>query len=74
MEIKYLLQKRNTEYVMPFNRNVLRVALNMEEELIACIIAARYTIIIDKKMVEKAIKANMMEFLYMIYGYNKNFY
>jgi len=41
-----------------FNTNVLRVALNMQEEKIACIIVALYSCFIDEEMILRSIKTN----------------
>lgn len=41
---------------IPFNTNILRIALNKEEEKIASTIIAFYNVIIDEAMVIRAIK------------------
>lgn len=70
-EIKYLLQE--TEIGLPLNNNVLRCALNLREELIACILTYSYQILVDKKMVIRAIKTDQMKFLFYMFSMNKNF-
>lgn len=41
---------------IPFNTNVLRIALNKQEEKIASTIIAFYNVIIDEAMLIRAIK------------------
>lgn len=41
---------------MTFNTNVMRIALNMQEEKIACLIAAHYSVKIDEEMILRAVK------------------
>jgi hypothetical protein len=47
-----------TKVGMPFLTNVLRVALNMKEEMIACVLVFHYSrsLAIDEKMIVRAIK------------------
>ena len=53
LEIKFLL----TQSVgLIFNTNVMRIALNMQEEKIASIIAAYYYVKIDEEMILRAVK------------------
>ena len=42
----------------PFCTNVLRIALNRKEEVIASVIIANYHINLDEKMIIRAIKTN----------------
>jgi len=58
---------------MPFLTNVLRVALNFKEEMIASVLIAEYKISLDEQMVIRALKTNQMNFLYCCYAFNKNF-
>jgi hypothetical protein len=48
---------------MTFNTNVMRIALNMQEEKIASIIIAYYTVRIDEDMVIRAIRTGQLDFL-----------
>ena len=57
----------------PFNSNILRLALNLKEEMVASILAAKYQVVIDEKMMIRAIKTEQFDFLYYVYAYNKNF-
>ena len=57
----------------PFVTNVLRVALNFQEEKIAARIVADYKPKLDERMVDRAIKTNQLYFLYSIYAFNKNY-
>lgn len=52
-EIKDLLK---TSVALTFNTNVMRIALNMQEEKIACLLAAYYYIKIDEEMILRAVK------------------
>ena len=57
----------------PFCTNVLRIALNRKEEVIASVIIANYHINLDEKMIIRAIKTNQMQFLYCVWAFNKNY-
>jgi hypothetical protein len=52
-DIKFLLQ---TYVATTFNTNVMRIALNMQEEKIASLLIAYYQVKIDEEMVLRAIK------------------
>ena len=41
-DIKWLLREKMVEVGVPFNTNVLRIALNIKEEKLAAILAAYY--------------------------------
>jgi len=58
---------------MPFCTNVLRVALNFKEEMIASVLIAEYKISLDEQMVIRALKTDQMNFLYCCYAFNKNY-
>ena len=47
--------------------------MNKKEELIACMIAQGYTVMLEENMFIRAIKTNQMRFLYYVFAYNKNF-
>ena len=53
LEIKFLLK---TKVALTFNTNVMRIALNMQEERIASLLAAYYFIKVDEEMILRAIK------------------
>ena len=57
----------------PFMTNVLRIALNTKEETIASVIVAYYCVSIDDSMIRRAIKTAQMNFLDMVFAFNKNF-
>ena len=46
-----------------FNTNLLRVALHMEEDAVASVIAAYYEIVIDEDLFDSAVKKSMFGFL-----------
>jgi len=58
---------------VPFNTNILRIALNMKEEKIAQVLVAEYQIAIDEKMIIRAVKTKQMNFLYCVWAFNKNY-
>jgi len=41
---------------MLFNNNILRIALNLKEEKIASVLVAEYQVLINEKMMTRAIK------------------
>ena len=41
--------------------------------MVASILAAKYQVVIDEKMMIRAIKTEQFDFLYYVYAYNKNF-
>jgi hypothetical protein len=53
----------NTECAHTFNTNVLRIALNMQEEKIASCIIAFYKAKIDEAMVLRAVRTAQLNFL-----------
>jgi len=72
-EIKWLLNSKQTEVGIPFNTNILRIALNRKEEKIAQVLVAEYQIAIDEQMIIRAVKTRQMNFLYCIWAFNKNY-
>jgi len=52
-----------TEAGITFNTNVLRIALNLQEEKISSIIVAAYQCKLDEEMVLRAVKTNQLGFL-----------
>ena len=46
-EIKWLMQTKGVKAAVPFNTNILRIALNLREEKIAMMLVAFYEIEID---------------------------
>ena len=71
--IRWLLQNQDFEYAVPFNTNILRIALNVGEERIAEMLVYKYNIAIDEKMLIRSIKTRQMNFLYSVWAYNKNY-
>jgi hypothetical protein len=69
-DLLYLMKKRVGS---PFCTNVLRVALNQEEEIVASALIAYYKVHLDKKMIVRALKTKQMEFLYCVWAFNKNY-
>lgn len=59
-EIRFLLQSMIAQ---TFNTNVLRIALNMQEDKIASVIVSKYSCKIDEEMVMRAVKTAQMDFL-----------
>ena len=53
--IKWLLTDK--EIGIAFNTNILRICLNIKEELIAKLIVAYYQVAIDEKMIQRAVKS-----------------
>lgn len=74
-EIQWLLSThgQSTNVGTPFNSNILRLALNLKEELVASILVAKYQVVIDEKMMIRAIKTEQFNFMYFVYAYNKNY-
>ena len=58
---------------MPFNTNILRIALNVGEEMIAQVLVFKYNVAIDELMLIRSIKTRQMKFLYSVWAYNKNY-
>lgn len=46
-----------------FNTNILRISLNMQEEKIACLLIAYYSVKVDEDMVLRAVKTGQLYFL-----------
>ncbi len=57
--IKQLMMKKGAKIAM----NVLKIALNKEEEKLASIIVAHYPVHIDSDMLNRAIRKDMYDFL-----------
>ena len=57
----------------PFCTNVLRVALNFKEEMVASSLVANYNVQLDKRMIVRALKTNQLNFLYCVWAFNKNY-
>ena len=62
-----------SEVGSPFCTNVLRIALNKKEGMIASTLVAKYSVQLDQKMLIRAIKANQMDFIYCVWAFNKNY-
>ena len=77
-EIRWLLQehprgKVDCDIGLPFNTNILKIALNSKETIIAAIIAHKYKCIIYQNMINKAIRSDQLPFIFQVYQMNKNF-
>jgi len=59
-DVLFLLK---SEHGQTFNTNIMRIALNMQEEMIACLIIAFYESKIDEEMVIRAVKTQQLRFL-----------
>ena len=62
-ELLEIKEKLKSNRGQTFNTNVIRIALNMEEEKIASLIIAYYTVKIDEEMIIRAIKTSQLNFL-----------
>jgi len=54
-----------------FNSNLIKVALNSEEEPIACFIVALYPVRIEEAAIDYAVANKFMEFLHTVFHYQK---
>lgn len=59
-DLRFLL---TTPGAATFNTNILRIALNMNEEKIASIIVAYYSVKIDEDMILRAVRTGQINFL-----------
>lgn len=62
-ELKEIKELLKTAVGQTFNTNVMRIALNMQEERIASLLIAYYTVRVDEEMVLRAIKTAQLDFL-----------
>lgn len=60
LDIKYLM---TTAAGTTFNTNVMRIALNMQEEKIASLLIAYYSVKVDEEMLLRAIKTGQIDYL-----------
>ncbi len=60
LDLKIILK---TQAALTFNTNVMRIALNMQEEKIASLLVAYYYIKIDEEMILRAVKTAQIDFL-----------
>ena len=68
-EIEFLLKE--TDIGIPFNTNILRIALNQKEEMVASACVAFYRCEIDERMIVRAVKTQQVGmFLKTVWGYN----
>ena len=72
-DLKKLKEIIKSKVGSPFCTNVLRIALNKNEGMIASTLVAFYSVQLDKKMLIRAIKTNQMDFLYCVWAFNKNY-
>ena len=60
-EIKWVLQenkKVDCDIGLPFNTNILKIALNLKETKIASILAYQYKVLIYEEMIIRAVKTD----------------
>ena len=69
---QYLLMK--SEASRGFNSNILKIALNMKETMIASVLVQHYKMNMERDMLVRAIKTGQMTFLYCVFAFNQNFY
>jgi hypothetical protein len=62
-ELRHIKDILQTPIGQGFNTNVLRIALNMQEEKIASILVADYAIKIDEELLIRGIKTGQIDFL-----------
>ena len=53
--------------------NVLKIALQLEEEMLACVITAFYEVNVEQEMIIKALSINNFEWLKFLWAFDKNF-
>jgi hypothetical protein len=53
--------------------NILKIALQKEEEMLACIITAYYEVIIEQEMLIKALSMDNFRWLQFLWAFQKNF-
>ena len=56
-----------------FTTNVLRIALNQKEQIIAATLVRNYRIQLDRQMLIRAIRSNQIYFVYCVFAFNKNY-
>ena len=62
-ELKDFKEMLKTSVGQTFNTNVMRIALNMQEERLASLLIAYYSVKVDEEMVLRAIKTAQLDFL-----------
>lgn len=72
-ELADILWLLKSEAGCTFNTNIMRIALNLEEEKIASLILAYYDSKLDDEMVLRAVKTQQLSFLYTMFAFNRNF-
>ena len=53
--------------------NVLKIALQREEEALACVITGFYEVVIEQEMVIKALSMDNYRWLLFLWAFEKNF-
>lgn len=71
LEIKNLI--KNFDIGVVFNTSILRLALNFSEEMIAQTLVYEYKVAIKEDMIIKAVRMNLLQFLYSVFAFNMNF-
>lgn len=68
-EVKAILR----EEFPTFMGNLLRIALDKDEEVLAQIIIAYYKCSVDEELLTKAVQKDRLNFLYFMFGFGRNF-
>jgi hypothetical protein len=53
--------------------NVLKIALQLEEEALACLITAYYEVNVEQEMIIKALSMDNFQWLKFLWAFEKNF-
>lgn len=53
--------------------NVLKIALQKEEEVLACVITGYYEVIVEQEMIIKALSMDNYKWLFFLWGFEKNY-
>lgn len=53
--------------------NILKIALQKEEEMLACIITAYYEVVIEQEMLIKALSTDNYTWLKFVWSFDKNY-
>lgn len=62
-----------TKAGVALNTNVLKIALNQQDEKVAAVLVAEYVVKIEEEMILRALKTNKFYFLYCLWAFNKNY-
>jgi hypothetical protein len=53
--------------------NVLKIALQKEEEKLACIITAYYEVTLEEEMIIRALTSENYQWLFFVWAFDKNY-